>query len=135
MGQPRQEPILDFVRCLQGHAEVRELEETVAYWVCRKLQEFPGTGFLFFFFLGGLQAFCVFHSLLLVCKLHFFGLSGSSNWFLPYQGGVFRCAYANNQHELGDELRCNPRETSFFRDLAKGITSVLLSVGALGCVK
>eukprot|EP00434_Breviolum_minutum_P005791 symbB.v1.2.005106.t1/scaffold294.1/size237520/4 len=25
------------------------------------------------------------------------------------------CAYANNQHELGQELRFNPRETSFFR--------------------
>ncbi|CAJ1415050.1 unnamed protein product, partial [Effrenium voratum] len=69
-----QEPILDFVRCLQGHAEVRELEETVAYWVC---------------------------------------------------------AYANNQHELGDELRCNPRETSFFRamQLSLGVVLVLDSEG------
>eukprot|EP00439_Symbiodinium_sp_Y106_P067743 s1153_g11.t1 len=25
------------------------------------------------------------------------------------------CAYANNQHELGNDLRFNPRETSFFR--------------------
>lgn len=37
------------------------------------------------------------------------------------------CAYANNQHELGNDLRFNPRETSFFRamQLCGGVLLVL----------
>ncbi|CAK9092628.1 Uncharacterized protein SCF082_LOCUS43588 [Durusdinium trenchii] len=37
------------------------------------------------------------------------------------------CAYANNQHELGNDLRFNPKETSFFRamQISEGLLLIL----------
>lgn len=46
---------------------------------------------------------------------------------LGTEAAYWVCAYANNQHELGNDLHSNPRETSFFRamQLCSGVLLIL----------
>ena len=64
------EPVLDFIKCVEEHARVRELGEDATYWVC---------------------------------------------------------AYANNQHELGQDIGSDPRDSSFYKALllCEGVLVVL----------
>ncbi|CAK0815737.1 unnamed protein product, partial [Prorocentrum cordatum] len=43
------------------------------------------------------------------------------------EAAIWVCAYANNQHELGTEIGCDPKDSAFFRAIAlcRGVLLIL----------